>query len=811
MNIRSYIRDNKTPIRKFLGLVFTAVAVLSLTACLSYIFTWKQDQSLLTDDAALQAANIAGRIGMRLSAALVGRWFGLGAFAIVFALFVLSLRLVFGKRDFSVLRVVVLSLSCALLVSYILSYGAMALGMENVFGGGLGGECGMVTVLWVEKMVGKIVTFLLLAILSVLWLYFASRKFSVWFSSEAKGIVGASNKEGAAGNDAKGKSGFNFHENSAAVNEEGEKDVPVQESVPQKEVTLAQSVGQEVTSASTTPVDNVVSSSVKPSGVSTSDSDVKIVEGKELSTDVVAELPRIDVREELQDYRFPTLDLLGDYTNAIHNVSDSEIKKNNYRIRATLMTYKIGIEDIVAVVGPTVTLYKVYPSKGVKISAIQALHKEIAMALSTEAVRIDTLADSVGIEVPNDSPSIVPLKALLNDEAFRNSKADLPVAIGYTITQKVEIIDLADAPHLLIAGATKQGKSVGLNVLITSLLYKKHPSELKFVFIDPKMVEFTAYKRLLHHYLAVLPTAASEDDELENAIVKKPAEAEAVLKSLCIEMDERFELLAKAGVNNLNLYNDKYRNRRLLPTDGHRFLPYIVAVIDEYADLTMSTGTGGEGKNTVRSITNSVIRLAQKGRAAGIHIVLATQRPTVDIITGVIKANFPSRIAFRVFSQTDSKTILDSPGAEKLIGKGDMLYYSGIVRERVQCAFISNDEINAITKFIGDQIGYKKSFNTPYYLPSPEENKTEEGTGALDASELDSRFEEAARMVVTTQRGSTSDIQRRLGMGYAKAGRVMDQLESAGIVGPQEGSKPRQVLISDLDELDALLRSLKSE
>jgi len=426
-------------------------------------------------------------------------------------------------------------------------------------------------------------------------------------------------------------------------------------------------------------------------------------------------------------------------------------------------------------------------------------------------VRVVTLSDSVGIEVANDNPSMVPLKAMLNDSSFRESKAELPVAIGYTITQKVKVFDLADAPHLLVAGATKQGKSVGLNVLINSLLYSKHPSELKFVFIDPKMVEFSAYARLLKHYLAALPTAADGEDEFNTAIAKSPDQAEAYLKSLCIEMDQRYELLSKALVNNVKLYNERYKDRRLHPKDGHKFLPYIVVVVDEYADLTMSVGTSGDTKAKARSISASIIRLAQKGRAAGIHVVLATQRPSVDVITGLIKSNFPTRIAFRVFSMTDSRTILDSPGAEKLIGKGDMIYYAGVDMERIQCAFISNDEINTVTEFVGGQVGPKKSYNTPYYLPAPEPEQSEDGAGMIDMKNIDERFEEAAKMVVLSQKGSTSDLQRRLGMGYAKAGRVMDQLEAAGIVGPQEGSKPRQVLVADLAELETIIQAYRNQ
>ena len=531
----------------------------------------------------------------------------------------------------------------------------------------------------------------------------------------------------------------------------------------------------------------------------------EIVEGDKIDTEVKKELPRIDNRAELPNYAFPSLDLLDDYASSRQDISTEELTRNKNKIIATLANYKIQINEVKANVGPTVTLYKVYPAPGVKISAIKSLQEDIAMSLNAKGVRVVTLEDSVGIEVANDRPSIVPLKAMLNDDAFRRSKAELPVAIGYTITQKVKVFDLADAPHLLVAGATKQGKSVGLNVIVASLLYSKHPSELKLVFIDPKMVEFSAYEKLLKHYLAVLPDSADEAEERANCIVKKPEMADKILRSLCVEMDERYELLSQAYVNNIKLYNEKYRNRKLRPDEGHKFLPYIVAVIDEYADLTMSVGAGAEARNLSRSISTSIIRLAQKGRAAGIHVILATQRPSVDVITGLIKTNFPTRIAFRTVSRIDSSTILDSPGAEKLIGKGDMLYYAGVEMERVQCAFISNDEIGKLTDAVGEQEGYKKCYNTPYYLPAPEPDSVEEGTGMIDMKALDERFEEAARLVVTSQRGSTSDLQRRLGMGYAKAGRVMDQLEAAGIVGPQQGSKPRDVLVTDFAALDEIL------
>ena len=516
---------------------------------------------------------------------------------------------------------------------------------------------------------------------------------------------------------------------------------------------------------------------------------------------------RLDPPDGLPKYKTPSLDILGDYTSARHEVSQDELSRNNNKIRATLASYKIQVRDVTAVVGPTVTLYKVYPAPGVKISAIKQLQEDIGISLNAKGVRITTLSDSVGIEVANDKSSIVPLKALLNDTAFRDSKAELPVAIGYTISQQVKVFDLADAPHLLVAGATKQGKSVGLNVIVASLLYSKHPSELKFVFVDPKMVEFSSYGHLLHHYLAVLPNAASEQEEAEKAIVKNAKDAAAILNSLCVEMDARYELLSKAYVNNIKLYNSKWKDHHLRADEGHHFMPYIVVIIDEYADLTMAGGGTPEAKAQARMITTSVIRLAQKGRAAGLHCILATQRPTVDVITGLIKANFPMRIAFRVTSRIDSSTILDQPGADKLIGRGDMLLYTGIDMERVQCAFIGNDEIVDLTNAIAEQTGYQKSYNTPYYLPEPPAPEGEEGSGGMvDMNKLDDRFEEAARTVVLNQRGSTSDLQRKLGMGYAKAGRVMDQLEAAGIVGPQNGSKPREVLVKDMAELDEVLQ-----
>lgn len=785
---------DKVRLMKMTGILVALLAVFTLLATVSYFFTWKADQSSLSSavgDISVEVSNMAGKMGYRWADLLVRRWFGLGSLAFVVILFAVSVRLLLHRWRYSMVKTTLLTVTGAMLSSFILAFVSDLSGLGNAFGGGLGGECGESVVKWASVVFGNILTGFMLAFLVIVWLVLASRKFSDWLMSLGKKPVAepvvrqgsptieATEPAVRTGSSVTGTTGV--AEASA---------LRVQDS------TLRQAQGPERETPQ--PVAEPAEKSME------------VVKGSKLSTEIKKELPRIDVRDELPDYQFPSLELLDSYSSNRNEVSDEELVRNNNRIRNALENYKIQINDVKAIVGPTVTLYKVYPAPGVKIAEFKRIQEDLGMHLHARGVRVVTLTDSVGIEVANDHPSIVPMRAVLNDEAFRSSKAELPVAIGYTIQQKVKVFDLADAPHLLVAGATKQGKSVGLNVIVTSLLYAKHPSELKLVFIDPKMVEFSAYAHLLKHYLAVLP-CNDEREERDNAIVKKADKADKILRSLCIEMDQRYELLSKASVPNIKTYNEKYRNRKLRPDEGHRFLPYIVTIIDEYADLTMSVGGSGDAKAVSRSITTSIIRLAQKGRAAGLHVVLATQRPSVDVITGLIKTNFPTRIAFRVVSRTDSSTILDSPGAEKLIGKGDMLYYAGVEMERVQCAYIDSEEINRLNEYIGSQEGHNKSFNTPFYLP-PVDDDTEEGSGGMvDMTKLDERFEEAAKLVVMSQRGSTSDLQRRLGMGYAKAGRVMDQLEAAGIVGPQEGSKPRQVLVSSLDELDQIIAAYKNQ
>ncbi|MBE6236707.1 MAG: DNA translocase FtsK [Bacteroidales bacterium] len=782
-------QEKKSAIYRYCGLAVLALTLFTLASLVSYLFTWQEDQSLLAHpdmiDKSVDVANWGGKAGYRWSEFLVARCFGLGSFALVFLMGAVAFRLYFWNRSIGLFRTFCITIAGTFLVSLILAFISYICGVGHLFGGSMGGDAGYAVVTSLSNLVGDFATALVLIVLSVAWLLVSNKRFAHWFAVDKV-------KETSVEDDQPAQEEFS--------SEHPQPEEEVSEDIVPDDVDPAEPCEQELPQVPETQPEP----EPEPQRANV-DTGIEIIRGQDIVTEVTEDLPPFDNRLDLERFEAPSLDLLKDYADGQHRVSQQELDINNNRIRATLLNYKIDVVKVMAVVGPTVTLYKVFPAPGVRVASIETVHREIAMALGVDGVRVVMLPDSVGIEVPNARPSIVPLKSVLNSDAFRNSTAELPIAIGCTITKEIKTFDLTDAPHLLVAGATKQGKSVGLNVIISSLLYSKHPSELKFVFVDPKMVEFTAYNALLKHYLAVLPMAANEEEEKKNAIIKSSKQAEQVLSSLCIEMDERYNLLASAGVNDFKLYNEKYKNRHLLPTEGHKFLPYLVVVIDEYADLIMSGGANPDAKKAAKNIEASIIRLAQKGRAAGIHVIIATQRPSVNVITGLIKANFPTRIAFRVLSSTDSRTILDSNGAENLIGKGDMLYYAGVKMERVQCALVSMNEITKVTKFIGDQTGWKQCYGTPYYLPVPESQDGETSGGTIDMQNIDPMFEEAARMVVTSQRGSTSDLQRRLGMGYARAGRVMDQLEAAGIVGPQEGSKPRQVLVTNFAELDEIL------
>lgn len=500
--------------------------------------------------------------------------------------------------------------------------------------------------------------------------------------------------------------------------------------------------------------------------------------------------PRLD----LEHYQFPTLDLLNSYGDHEPTIDMEEQNANKDRIIKVLRSFGIEISSIKASVGPTITLYEITPAEGVRISKIRNLEDDIALSLSALGIRIIAPIPgkgTIGIEVPNANPRIVPMSSILASKKFQETTFDLPVALGKTITNEVFMVDLAKAPHMLVAGATGQGKSVGLNAIVTSLLYKKHPSELKFVIIDPKKVEFAIYAPIEKHFLAKLPDG-------EDAIITDVTKVVQTLNSLCVEMDTRYDLLRKAGCRNIKEYNAKFINRQLNPEKGHRFMPYIVIIIDEFGDLIMTAG---------KEVELPICRIAQLARAVGIHAIIATQRPTTNIITGTIKANFPARVAFRVASMMDSRTILDRPGAQQLIGKGDMLYLQGNDPVRVQCAFVDTPEVEKIANYISRQQGYPTAFMLPEYI---DENAESSAVGDVDMNRLDPLFEEAARLIIYHQQGSTSLIQRKFSIGYNRAGRIMDQLERAGIVGPANGSKARDVLCIDKNDLEMRMNNLKN-
>lgn len=513
------------------------------------------------------------------------------------------------------------------------------------------------------------------------------------------------------------------------------------------------------------------------------------------------------VPDEVPEFKTPAIGLLKDRSSEKHEVTKAEVDRNVSVISETLSDHHVEVSNIEAVAGPTVTLYKVFPAKGVKVSAICRLAPDVSVALKTDSVRTSILKDCVGFEVSNQVRSVVSIRELVSSAEFRGSHAELPVAIGRKVTGEVKVFDLVDAPHLLVAGATKQGKSVGLNVMVASLLYAKRPSELKFVFIDPKKTEFGGYARLKDHYLAIVKDPDASSDEMTRAIVKDPIGAERTLRSLCQEMEDRYTLLEKAGTPNLVEYREKWNAHKLNPNNGHHYLPYIVAIIDEYAQLILGTG-GPDAKANARSIISSIVSLAAMGRACGIHLVIATQSPRHEVVSGLIKANFPMSIAFKTKTVADSMVILDEGGAENLIGKGDMLLSADATTERIQCGYISSSELTALTSAIEAQKGYKKSPTEPYYLPEVQDVEVNDA-GQVDMKKLDDRFEEAARMVVSTQRASTSYLQTTLEMGFARSARVMSQLEAAGIVGPQKGSKQRDVLIGSQVELETILKSLE--
>jgi len=796
--------NRRRVIRIVLGVLCGILTVYTLVALLSYVFTWTSDKSLSFDPAMfateVSAENAGGKIGFLWADLLISKWFGLGAFALPVFLAYLTVYC-FRIKKVNLLRVFLLCAFGAIIFSVLLAYIFSFTSLDSMLGSGAGGSYGHYASHWLCSMVGKAGAAGILLLILFLYACLLTPKVAFWFDDL---IYGLSHRPEKGESDIDDLDLLEGEEGSTGLVVEGAEELDTDPTDDWLEYTGTDTEpsDQNAVHVSTTAgaeVQPEAGSQPESSAAGTVAEDVPLIIEEKSASDIIAGLSdeqwreRYDPRLDLPKYKLPPMSLLKDYREMWYEVSRQELENNKQRIVNALNSYKIRVKGITAKMGPTVTLYKIQLDDGIKVAQVRNLEEDIAISLGAKGVRVVTLLDSVGIEVANVKPSVVALKSVLGCQQYQEAsqKMELPMALGITVTNEPFFLDLAKMPHLLVAGATGQGKSVGLNVMITSLLYSRHPAEMKLVLVDPKKVEFSLYERLDKHYLAMLP----DGDE---AIITDTKKVANTLNSLCIEMDDRYDLLKKADVRQLKEYNAKFLSRKLNPNHGHKFLPYIVVIIDEFGDLLMTAG---------REIENPIARLAQKARAVGIHLIIATQRPTVNIITGSIKANFNSRVAFKVNTGTDSKVIIDAPGANRLIGRGDMLVvYPGHDLTRVQCALVDTPEIIDIVKFISQQRGYAGPFELPEYVdPSDEDSGA---LGEVDLHRRDQLFEECAKMVVQYQQGSTSMLQRKLNVGYARAGRIMDQLEAAGIVGPQEGSKARTVLITDLDSLDRILESL---
>ena len=764
-------KDNR--VKLLFGLFLIGFAFFLLLAFISFFFSWKTDQSFEWSSAfsnsEIRVLNWSGKTGAYFSNLLINKWFGIASFFIPILLLLIGLQML-NLKILPLWKTVKTGLIAIILLSVILSYIFGDSG--GYLGSGLGGGHGFLISNWLNAFLGKAGTGFLLLFLLTAFLIFS-------FS----GIMHLFKRKEKAGDDNSEITGF-----SDIIS-----DKYSDEAKPDKYNTGEEEEENKSTPFQINDINKEQNENKKETKQTTDDIELTIEQRKSSEDEESGEItPQpYDPALDLPLYKIPGTDLLDDYESGNSHVSKDELISNKNKIVETLRNYNIEIDKIKATIGPTVTLYEIVPAPGIRISKIRNLEDDIALSLAALGIRIIAPIPgrgTIGIEVPNLNPEIVSMKSMLNSKKFRESEFELCVALGKTISDEPYIFDLTRMPHLLIAGATGQGKSVGLNVIITSLLYKKHPSEIKFVMIDPKKVELTLFSKIERHFLAKLPND-------EEPIITDTHKVINTLNSLTIEMDNRYDLLKLAHVRNIREYTGKFKSRKLNPEKGHRYLPYLVLVIDEFADLIMTAG---------KEIENPLARLAQMGRAVGLHLVIATQRPTTNIITGVIKANFPARIAFRVTSMVDSRTILDSPGANQLIGRGDMLLSAGSDLIRIQCAYLDTSEIEKITEYIGSQKGYPTALILPEYT-----NDSTGEPGETDLSKKDSYFEEAARLVVLHQQGSTSLIQRKLSIGYNRAGRIIDQLEAARIVGPFEGSKARQVLITDEYSLEQFLRNLE--
>ena len=796
---KSFITDER--IKFVIGILITGFALYLLLACVTYLFWWKTDLSIPDSDIVsgsdIAVKNWSGKSGHFLAKMIINNGFGFGAFFIPMIFGTIGLYLL-KFPNIKPFKLIVKFTFATIILSLILGF---IFSKSNVYlGSGPGGAQGYHIIKWMNAFMGMIGTGVILTFLTISYLIFAMRVKPESFGFRLPSFLK-----------------FRKHPHNSTVDPgsvtfngpDPESVIPEMKSTLEKKpenekvefvVRTTNQYAEEEDLDEEFPEPSSTGSIIrdfdddKSSIPQSEDVPLNITRPETNDTLPDHEVDRImgdyDPRLDLSRYKFPPVSILKEHKSE-SAFDNSEVFENKENIIKTLGDHKIGIKSISATVGPTVTLYEIVPERGVKLARIKSLEDDIALNLSALGIRIIAPIPgrgTVGIEVPNKKPEIVSMRSLITSKAFQESKFDIALALGRTITNEPYIVDLTKMPHLLVAGATGQGKSVGINAIITSILYKKHPAEVKFVLIDPKRVELPLYMKIERHFLAKLP------DE-EDAIITDTQKVIKTLNSLCIEMDNRLELLKAAQSRNIKEYNEKFISRKLSPEKGHKYLPYIVLIIDEFADLIMTAG---------REIEGPIGRLAQLARAIGIHLIISTQRPSANIITGFIKANFPTRIAFRVFSSIDSRTILDASGADRLVGRGDMLVSSGNEPVRVQCAFIDTPEIEELTDFIGSQKGYADAMHLPEFI-----DDSDSGAPDVDLRKRDPMFDDAARLVVQHQQGSTSLIQRKLSIGYNRAGRIIDQLEAAGVVGPFEGSKAREVLCSDFIALEQILKRLE--
>ena len=819
---------------KILGLFLLLLAGLFTVAFVSYLFTWQSDQSYIAQsnggwstlmqtteeihDETIETPivqNKLGKFGALLANQFIYEWFGVASFLFILVLFVIGYKFLYKRSILPVWKTVIYSLIAIILLSITLGFAQDFISNTPHI---LEGKFGFWTNQILKNQIGTVGTggllvFIFLTALVLLYNYdlrFSFQSSKKQLEDEDEEFEEDDQNYTTVNNKIKANTQQNIATDTYAVPDEEEEEIGSVDFTSNKEGdnTVSLPLNVNAIKPNTNFVENQekeIELSIDPPPAPVKKSEEvaepaltveRVIEEKPISAnDLVEKFGEYDPKLDLSGYQYPGLDLLKDYGSGKITINQQELEANKNRIVETLRNYSIEIEHIKATIGPTVTLYEIIPKPGVRISKIKNLEDDIALSLAALGIRIIAPMPgkgTIGIEVPSSTPEMVSMRSILTTEKFQKSDMDLPIALGKTISNEVYIADLAKMPHLLVAGATGQGKSVGINAILTSLLYKKHPAELKFVLVDPKKVELSLFKKIERHFLAKLP---NEDEP----IITDTKKVINTLNSLCIEMDQRYDLLKNAQVRNLKEYNAKFINRRLNPEEGHRFLPFIVLIIDEFADLIMTAG---------KEVETPIARLAQLARAVGIHLVIATQRPSVNIITGTIKANFPARLAFRVLSKTDSRTILDSGGADQLIGRGDMLLATGSDLIRIQCAFVDTPEVDQISDFIGSQRGYPSAHLLPEYI---DENGEGSGLADFDMSDRDQLFEEAARLIVMHQQGSTSLIQRKLKLGYNRAGRIIDQLEAAGIVGPFEGSKAREVLYPDEYSLEQYLETLRKD